>query len=189
MVKFWVIGGTYKDSSFAELAPGTKEVREGPFDSYEAANKAWQAQAWSTVDDALAQFHIEEEEMTPSDGSTVYWVTGGRYMGGSFEELDGPPESYGPFATHEEAKAKWSELAWQTVDEANARYRIESLSKASEQGEPQKLSYRLLTGTDDLAFCTRVSEALADGYELYGSPAISQGEQGVQVCQAVILKD
>ena len=31
--------------------------------------------------------------------------------------------------------------------------------------------YRILTGVDDAAFCHRVSEALALGYELYGSPA------------------
>ena len=30
--------------------------------------------------------------------------------------------------------------------------------------------YRLLTGPDDSGFCRRVSEALALGYVLYGSP-------------------
>lgn len=30
--------------------------------------------------------------------------------------------------------------------------------------------YRLLTGKDDAKFCHRVSEALALGYQLYGSP-------------------
>ena len=33
--------------------------------------------------------------------------------------------------------------------------------------------YRLLTGKDDRAFCERVSEALAQGWRLYGSPSIS----------------
>lgn len=46
--------------------------------------------------------------------------------------------------------------------------------------------YRLLTGVDDKAFCQRVSEALAAGYELYGSPALTfDGEKNV-VAQAVI---
>ena len=36
-----------------------------------------------------------------------------------------------------------------------------------------RLRYRLLTGPDDPSFCRRVSEALDDGYELYGSPAIT----------------
>lgn len=39
---------------------------------------------------------------------------------------------------------------------------------------PQNLpAYRLLTGPDDATFCQRVSEALALGYELYGSPSIT----------------
>ncbi len=52
-----------------------------------------------------------------------------------------------------------------------------------------KLRYRLLTGPDDHAFCERVSEALADGYVLYGSPAIAfNGDTGTAVvAQAVIL--
>jgi hypothetical protein len=33
--------------------------------------------------------------------------------------------------------------------------------------------YRLLTGPDNDAFCKRVSEAIALGYRLYGSPAIT----------------
>ncbi|HMT47615.1 MAG TPA: DUF1737 domain-containing protein, partial [Novosphingobium sp.] len=33
--------------------------------------------------------------------------------------------------------------------------------------------YRLLTGKDDRAFCERVSEALEQGWRLYGSPVIS----------------
>jgi hypothetical protein len=33
--------------------------------------------------------------------------------------------------------------------------------------------YRLLTGKDDRAFCERVSEALAQGWRLYGSPSMT----------------
>lgn len=33
--------------------------------------------------------------------------------------------------------------------------------------------YRFLTGPDDRAFCDRVTEALNDGWELYGSPAVT----------------
>ncbi len=51
-----------------------------------------------------------------------------------------------------------------------------------------KLRYRLLTGANDRAFCERVSQALDEGYELYGSPSIIS-ENGTQtVAQAVILK-
>ncbi len=46
--------------------------------------------------------------------------------------------------------------------------------------------YRLLTGPDDAAFCRRVSEALAMGYQLYGSPTMAHDGQGITVGQALI---
>lgn len=49
-----------------------------------------------------------------------------------------------------------------------------------------KLPYRLLTGKDDDAFCKRVSEALAMGYQLYGSPAATFNGEHVVVAQAVL---
>jgi hypothetical protein len=51
---------------------------------------------------------------------------------------------------------------------------------------PPPLRYRLLTGTDDRAFCERVSEALEEGYELYGPPAIAAVGSQVRVAQAVV---
>ena len=51
-----------------------------------------------------------------------------------------------------------------------------------------RLRYRLLTGPDDHAFCVRVSEALEEGYELYGSPAVTHDGERVIVAQAVVLK-
>ena len=50
-----------------------------------------------------------------------------------------------------------------------------------------RLPYRLLTGPDDDFFCQRVSEALADGYQLHGSPAITHDGERVIVAQAMIL--
>lgn len=47
-------------------------------------------------------------------------------------------------------------------------------------------AYRLLTGPDDSAFCKRVSEALARGYRLYGSPAATFNGERVIVAQAVL---
>lgn len=52
----------------------------------------------------------------------------------------------------------------------------------------EKLPYRLLTGRDDRAFCERVSKALADGYELHGSPSIARHNGENYVAQAVVLK-
>ena len=47
-------------------------------------------------------------------------------------------------------------------------------------------AYRLLTGPDDAAFCHRVSEAIAMGYVLYGSPAATFDGTRVIVAQALI---
>lgn len=52
----------------------------------------------------------------------------------------------------------------------------------------EKLRYRLLTGVDDRRFCERVSEALADGYELYGAPAATFDGENVIVAQAIVLR-
>jgi len=47
-------------------------------------------------------------------------------------------------------------------------------------------TYRILTGEDDSTFCVRVSEAIALGYKLYGSPAATFNGQSVIVAQAII---
>ena len=49
------------------------------------------------------------------------------------------------------------------------------------------LRYRLLTGTDDRAFCEKVSAALAQGYVLHGSPAIAFDGGEPVTAQAVVL--
>ncbi len=57
----------------------------------------------------------------------------------------------------------------------------------AESGPPDDLPvYRLLTGTDDAAFCRRVSDAIALGYKLYGSPAATFNGTNVIVAQAII---
>lgn len=50
--------------------------------------------------------------------------------------------------------------------------------------------YRLLTGTDDVAFCKRVSQALNQGWELHGSPAVSYDSDNRRtICAQAIVKD
>ena len=56
-------------------------------------------------------------------------------------------------------------------------------AKSPPKGLP---AYRVLTGPDDAAFCRRVSEALALGYELHGSPAVTFNGKEVIVAQAVV---
>jgi len=53
----------------------------------------------------------------------------------------------------------------------------------------ERLRYRLLTGSDDRAFCERVSHALDDGYQLHGSPAVTHNGETVVLAQAVVLPD
>lgn len=51
--------------------------------------------------------------------------------------------------------------------------------------------YRILTGVDDRAFCDRVTEALNDGWELYGDPQLTfDAGKGRVVCgQAVVRQE
>ncbi len=48
--------------------------------------------------------------------------------------------------------------------------------------------YRLLTGPDDETFCRRVSQALDEGYRLYGSPSVTFDGERVVAAQAVVLE-
>jgi hypothetical protein len=55
------------------------------------------------------------------------------------------------------------------------------------QTPPEDLpTYRILTGPDDAAFCKRLSEAIALGYKLYGSPSVTFNGQSVIVAQAIV---
>lgn len=56
----------------------------------------------------------------------------------------------------------------------------------NETGHPP---YRMLTGPDDASFCLKVSRALEEGYELYGSPSATFNGERVIVAQAVIWPD
>lgn len=57
-----------------------------------------------------------------------------------------------------------------------------------DQPSDVKLKYRLLTGPDDRSFCERVSKALEDGYELYGSPSITFNGERCIVAQGLVLR-
>ena len=62
-----------------------------------------------------------------------FWVVGGLYADTNFNRIQGggKEERYGPFKSYEEAKSEWQRRAWQTVDEANARFRIEEEGEES----------------------------------------------------------
>jgi hypothetical protein len=70
----------------------------------------------------------------------------------------------------------------------NSRNSTGANSMSAKQALPPRglPAYRILTGPDDAAFCRRVSEALALGYRLYGSPAATFDGQHVIVAQALV---
>ena len=51
------------------------------------------------------------------------------------------------------------------------------------------LIYRLLTEDDTSAFCHKISEALAKGWELHGNPSIAfDSQRGVMRCAQAVTK-
>ncbi|HEY4164622.1 MAG TPA: DUF4170 domain-containing protein, partial [Dongiaceae bacterium] len=56
-----------------------------------------------------------------------FWVVGGIYTDTNFNRIadSGNEERIGPFKDYEAAKGAWQKRAWETVDHANARFRIE----------------------------------------------------------------
>jgi hypothetical protein len=73
------------------------------------------------------------------------------------------------------------------VPGTSAAPNIAAATTAAASGAEEKLAYRLFTGTDDRAFCERVSAALAEGYVLHGSPAATFNGSTVIVAQALVL--
>jgi hypothetical protein len=50
--------------------------------------------------------------------------------------------------------------------------------------------YRLLTEDDTSAFCHKVTEALSNGWHLYGDPTYAHdGTKGVMRCGQAVVKD
>ena len=56
---YWVVGGSYTDTTFKETVGGAPEERIGPFAGYDEAFDTWRARAMATVDDAHARYRIE----------------------------------------------------------------------------------------------------------------------------------
>jgi hypothetical protein len=57
--------------------------------------------------------------------------------------------------------------------------------------QPKTLTaYRYLTGPDDATFCHRVTEALSQGWSLYGSPTLTyDAAKGRVICGQALTKD
>ena len=61
---------------------------------------------------------------------------------------------------------------------------------SKKESKPKQKNYVLLSGRDDADFCQRVSDRMDQGYELYGSPAMTFNVlRGYpMVSQALVLK-
>ena len=67
---------------------------------------------------------IMQQQTAQNDNS--FWVIGGAYADTGFQRVAGAAEErFGPYTSYAEAFKLWSRLAWQTVDDAHTRYRIE----------------------------------------------------------------
>jgi hypothetical protein len=61
-MRYWVVGGEYRDTSFTSFAAGAREERYGPYASYREAYAAWSARARATIDDATIRYRIRADE-------------------------------------------------------------------------------------------------------------------------------
>jgi hypothetical protein len=122
-MKYWVVGGEYESTDFARIAGGKPEERHGPFASFADARAHWAGLSMANVDNAHSRYRIEKED------AREYWVVGGRYADTGFTRMpEGTREErLGPFKNEREALDVWRAKAWQTVDDALARYHIERL--------------------------------------------------------------
>jgi hypothetical protein len=123
MQRYWVVGGEYESTDFARITGGKAEDRHGPFGDFAAARAKWAALSMATVDNAHIRYRIEKED------AREYWVVGGRYADTGFARIagGGAEERLGPFKSEREALDVWRAKAWQSVDDALARYHIERL--------------------------------------------------------------
>ncbi len=62
MAEYWVVGGEYTDTDFKTLAADASLEEYGPFHTYEAARKEWQARNMARIDNAMVRYRIVETE-------------------------------------------------------------------------------------------------------------------------------
>ena len=67
MAQFFVVGGEYRNTDFKDLADGAELEEYGPFHTYEAARKEWQARNMAKIDNAMVRYRIVETESVGMD--------------------------------------------------------------------------------------------------------------------------
>ena len=66
---YWVVGGTYTDTSFTTVEHPAGECWYGPFTDYEDAKAEWAKRSWGSVDDAYVRYRIDYRVNRPGGGS------------------------------------------------------------------------------------------------------------------------
>ena len=57
-MSYFVVGGTYKDTTFKVIEEGGKQKKIGPFKTYEEAKQHWDKISWENVDNCYTRFII-----------------------------------------------------------------------------------------------------------------------------------
>ena len=64
---YFVVGGVYKNTQFAQIADGYEEEQYGPFTSYRDAHDTWISKSWANVDDCHCRYTIRPKEEMNND--------------------------------------------------------------------------------------------------------------------------
>ncbi len=57
-MSYYVVGGTFKDTSFEEFEDDSKKEKYGPFNTFEDAKKLWEKISWENVDNCNVRYII-----------------------------------------------------------------------------------------------------------------------------------
>jgi len=57
-MSYWVVGGSYKDTTFKELQDNERLEKYGPFNSYTDAKNEWNRLSWQNVDSCNTRYII-----------------------------------------------------------------------------------------------------------------------------------
>ena len=61
-MSYYVVGGTFKDTSFEEFEDDSKKEKYGPFNTFEDAKKLWEKISWENVDNCFVRFVIRPQK-------------------------------------------------------------------------------------------------------------------------------
>jgi probable phosphoglycerate mutase len=129
---------------------------------------------WKIKHEDMRRLALEARDLFPPGRVTYRWV----------------PRAENSAADRLANQAMDAAAKGQTWSPGTAAYaRTVSETSTDARPEPQttaRLAYRLLSGADDQVFCERVSAALAEGYQLHGSPAVTFDGTKVVVVQALV---